>query len=77
MHASGKVIVCPIVKDAVEDPLHIPLKNWPVEGYVLCEQARSLDLSVRRFSRITAASYFDFKDISDEVMGMFDYQQLS
>lgn len=73
-NASGKAIVCPIVKDALEGPLHIPLKNCPVEGYVLCEQVRYLDLSVRRFSRITAAPYFDIMDISDAVMGMFDYQ---
>ncbi len=76
-NASGKAIVCPIVKDALEGPLHIPLKNCPMEGYVLCEQVRSLDLSARRFSRITAAPDFDIMDISDAVMGMFDYQQLS
>ncbi len=69
--------ICPIVKDALEGPLHIPLKNCPMEGYVLCEQVRSLDLSARRFSRITAAPDFDIMDISDAVMGMFDYQQLS
>lgn len=73
-NASGKAIVCPIVKDALEGPLHIPLKNCPVEGYVLCEQVRYLDLSARRFSRITAVPYFDIMDISDAVMGMFDYQ---
>ena len=65
-NASGKAIVCPIVKDALEGPLHIPLKNCPVEGYVLCEQVRYLDLSVRRFSRITATPYFD-------IMVFFDF----
>ena len=72
---SGKVIVCPIVQDAQEGPLHIPLKDSPVSGYVLCEQVRFLDLSVRHFSRLSASHYFDVMDISDAVISMFDYQQ--
>ena len=75
-NASGKAVVCPIVKDVLEGPLHIPLKDCPVAGYVLCEQVRSLDLSARRFSRITAAPDFDIMDISDAVVSMFDYQKL-
>ena len=73
---SGKAIVCPIVKNAVEGPLHIKLQNCPVEGYVLCEQVRYIDLAARRFSKMTEAHYFDIMDISDAVMGMFDYQML-
>lgn len=72
---SGKVIVCPIVQEALEGPLHIPLKDSPVPGYVLCEQVRFLDLSARHFSKIMASHYFDIMDISDAVMSMFDYQQ--
>jgi len=73
---TGKAIVCPIMKDAVEGPLHIRLRNCPVEGYVLCEQVRFIDLAERRFSKMTATHYFDIMDISDAVMGIFDYQAL-
>ncbi len=73
---SGKAIVCPIVERAAEGPLHIRLKDGPVEGYVLCEQVRFVDLAVRRFSKLTASHYFDIMDISDAVMSMFDYQAL-
>ena len=73
---SGKAIVCPIMTNAIEGPLHIRLRDCPVEGYVLCEQVRFLDLAVRRFSKMTATHYFDIMDISDAVMGMFDYQML-
>lgn len=73
---SNKAIVCPILKDAIEGPLHIRLKNCPVEGYVLCEQVRYVDLAARHYSRITASHYFDIMDISDAVMSMFDYQAL-
>ena len=75
-NGSGKALVCPVVKDTAEGPLHIRLKDCPVEGYVLCEQVRYLDLSERRFSKMTAAPYFDIVDISDAVMGMFDYRAL-
>ena len=73
---SGKAIVCPILKNAVEGPLHIKLRDCPVEGYVLCEQVKYVDLAVRRFSKLAESHYFDIMDISDAVMGMFDYQQL-
>lgn len=73
---SGKAVVCPILKSAAEGPLHIRLKNCPVEGYVLCEQVRYIDLSARRFSKMTQTHYYDIMDISDAVMGIFDYQTL-
>ena len=73
---SGKVIACPIVKNAIEGPLHIELKHSSVEGIVLCEQVKYLDLKARHFSKLTSTHYFDIMDISDAVMGMFDYQQL-
>ena len=73
---SGKAVVCPILKNAIEGPLHIPLKDSSIEGYVLCEQVRYVDLSARRYSRLTSSHYFDVMDISDAVMGIFDYQQI-
>ena len=75
-NASGKAIVCPIVERTAEGPLHIRLKDSPVEGYVLCEQVRFIDLAARRFSKIAESHYFDIMDISDAVIGMFDYQAL-
>ena len=72
----GKVIACPIVRSAAEGPLHIKLKNSPTEGYVLCEQLKYIDLTVRRFSKLPASHYFDIIDISDAIMGIFDYQCL-
>lgn len=73
---TGKVVACPILKNAVEGPLHIRLKDSAIEGYVLCEQVKYLDLKARCFSKLTSTHYFDIMDISDAVMGIFDYQQL-
>ena len=72
----GKIIACPIVPEALEGSLHIRLKDSPVSGYVLCEQVKYIDLANRRFSKISATHYFDVIDISDAVMGIFDYQNI-
>ena len=71
---SGKAIVCPVLPEAPEGPLHILIQTEQLNGYVLCEQVRYLDLSARSFTKIGSARYFDTMDISDAVMGMFDYQ---
>jgi len=70
---SGNVLVCPILKKAAPGPLHIALKDCPVEGFVLCEQVRYINLAARPFSKLTATHYFDIMDISDAVMGLFEY----
>ena len=72
---SGSVIACPIVSNAAESPLHIPLKDGPATGFVLCEQVKYLDLNARRFSKLGEAHAFEIMDISDAIMGMFDYQE--
>ena len=71
---SGKAIVCPVVKTAVPGPLHIALRDSAVEGVVLCEQVRYMDLPARRFHKLTETHYFDIMDIADAVAGMFEYQ---
>ena len=62
------------MKKAVPSPLHIELKDSAVEGFVLCEQVRYLDLASRRYSKLTQTHYFDIMDISDAVVSMFEYQ---
>ena len=71
---SGRAIVCPIVKKAAPGPLHIEIKEEKAAGIALCEQVRYLDLAARRFSKVAAMHYFEIMDISDAVMGMFEYQ---
>jgi mRNA-degrading endonuclease toxin of MazEF toxin-antitoxin module len=73
-NGSGKAVVCPVSRDAAPGPLHIELKDCPVSGFVVCEQLKYVDLSSRRFAKISAAHYSDIMNISDAVMGIFDYQ---
>ena len=71
---SGRVVACPILKKAVSGPLHIALNHSALEGVAICEQVRYLDLSVRHYSKLGQAHYYEIMDISDAVMGIFEYQ---
>ena len=71
---SGRVIVCPILKNAIPGPVHLKLTGNSTEGYVLCEQVKYLDLHTKRFSKITGSNQYDVMNVSDTVMGIFDYQ---
>lgn len=73
-NTSGQAIVCPIYRDIAPGPLHIELETEPVKGCVLCEQVKYIDLRRRGFTKVTDASYYDVMNISDAIMGIFDYQ---
>ena len=72
----GKVMVCPIRNDVQENPLHIEINAGQVEGFALCEQVKYIDLSSRSAIKISSADFFDILNISDAVMGIFDYQDI-
>lgn len=67
-------VICPVVNNATEGALHIRLNHHQVEGVVLCEQMKVIDLRARRFSKLGIAEYHDVLNIADAVMGIFDYQ---
>ena len=73
---TGKAVVCPVKKDVRPGPLHLPVNHELVDGFVLCEQVHYLDLKQRTFSKIGSIPYYDVMDLSDAVMGIFDYQIL-
>ena len=73
---SGNAIVCPLFPKASEGPLHSLVETEKLKGYVLCEQLKFMDLSHRQFAKLGSVPYFDVMDISDAVMGMFDYQTI-
>ncbi len=70
---SGMAVVCPIISRADEGPLHIPLKHSQLSGTILCEQVRYLDLAARRHTKLGTLDYYDVMDVSDAVMGIFEY----
>jgi mRNA-degrading endonuclease toxin of MazEF toxin-antitoxin module len=70
---SEEAIVCPIIKSAGLDPLHICIKAEDISGFVLCEQMRLLDLRVREFKKTGRIKYADIINITDAIQGIFDY----
>ena len=71
---TGQAIVCPVYRNVEEGPLHISIDAPSVNGFVLCEQVKHVDLSSRKFTKITDIGFFDLMNISDAIMGIFDYQ---
>lgn len=66
-------IVCPIVLDTFLDPLHIKLKTSEIEGIVMCEQMRIVDLKYRGYKRVDRILYEDIINITDAIQSIFDY----
>lgn len=61
------------VKGGKPDPLHIVVKTGIVEGVVLCEQMKLLDLRIRGFKKLDHIKYADIINITDAIQGIFDY----
>ena len=72
-NASGLVMACPILPEAVRGPLRIKCESIRNLGFVYCDQVRAVDLKTRRFSKIDSVSYYELIDIVDAIQGIFDY----
>lgn len=68
-----QIIACPILSKTSEDPLHIPIDTDDVQGVVLCEQMKLLDLRVRGYKKITEISMEEIMNITDAIQSIFDY----
>ena len=70
---TGYAVCCPIVKDLIPGPLHIPIDASHTAGVTICEQLKYLDLRSRRFFRSDSVSMKNIMDITDAIQGLFDY----
>ena len=70
---SEQAIVCPILAKASLDPLHIDIHTEEVQGSVLCEQMKLLDLRYRGYKKISRIKYSDIINITDAIQAIFDY----
>lgn len=68
-----QAILCPIVKDTFPDPLHIEIKAGEVQGIVMCEQMRLIDLRYRGYKKVDRIHYPDIINITDAIQSIFDY----
>jgi mRNA interferase MazF len=66
--------VCPLLSNATEGPLHIRVVGVDgTEGFVICEQIKLIDPSIRSCRRIDRLSYGNLMNISDALQGIFEY----
>ena len=72
-NATEQAIVCPIVNDTHLNPLHIVINSESVNGIVMCEQVRMVDLRCRGYKRTGEISYSEMINIVDAIQGIFDY----
>ena len=72
-NTTEQAILCPIVRNTFIDPLHVKIQAKDVEGIVMCEQMRLVDLRYRGFKKAGRISYAEIIDITDIIQGIFDY----
>lgn len=72
-NTTEQAILCPIVRDTFIDPLHVKISANEVEGIVMCEQMRLVDLRYRGYKKTGRVSYADIINITDIIQGIFDY----
>ncbi len=68
-----QAIVCPIIQDKPDDPLHIPFMAEKLSGTVLCEEMKLMDFRYRGFSLLDRIAYSDIINITDAIQSIFDY----
>ncbi len=68
-----QIIACPVLKNASEDPLHIPIIAMDIQGVVLCEQMKLLDLRFRGYRKLTELKIDDVMNITDAIQSIFEY----
>ena len=77
IRATGTFHVCPILKNAVPGPLHIPVKGRnKTAGTVICEQIKLIDSSARVGTVTDSISYDMIMEISDIIQGLFEYGEI-
>ena len=72
-NTTEQAVLCPIVQDTFLDPLHIKVEADDVNGIVMCEQMRLLDLRYRGYKKIGQIQYSDIINITDAIQSIFDY----
>ena len=72
-NASGLVITCPVLKDAIGDALHIEVTAQGYSGVACLENLKSIDIRKRHYEIKGELSFIQIQNLSDAVQGIFDY----
>ncbi len=64
----GLAYVCPITNTKRDFPFHVKIKHEKIQGFIMCEQLKSIDYNSRKIKFVAQAS----KDVLSEVLGIVD-----
>lgn len=60
--------LCPVTHTNRNNPFHYELKGYDfVDGYVLCDQLRSMDMKARKFRRLGSLKDEDLTEILNRI----------
>lgn len=62
------VYMCPVTHTNRNNPFHYELKGYPfVDGYVMCDQMKSMDINSRVFTKIGSLKDADIREIISRI----------
>lgn len=62
------VYMCPVTHTNRNNPFHYKLKGYSfVDGYVMCDQMKSMDINSRNITKIGELKDFDICEILDRI----------
>jgi len=74
IRSTGMFHICPLVQDAPEGALHVPVSGTKgTSGVVICEQIKLIDPEARACSKKDRVSYRDIMEVSDALQAIFEY----
>jgi mRNA interferase MazF len=69
---SNMTMVCPITNTNRMSPAHIEIKNAKTTGFIMCDQARSLDLTNREFDYVERLDEDTLWEAIDTIQGLIE-----
>ena len=70
--ASNIIIVCPITSTDRRSPLHVRLNGLATTGFVMCDQARAIDIGARDYKVVETVDDETIWEVCDIVKGAVD-----
>ena len=62
------VYMCPVTHTNRSNPFHYELKGYPfADGYVMCDQMKSMDINSRVFTKIGSLKDADIREIISRI----------
>ena len=73
---SNLVLACPITHTDRKNPFHVALKeNCDIDGFILCDQIKSLDLKARGYRYVSSLDRETLCDVLDIIYDLLEKEE--